>query len=61
MDASPLGLYYRYASLWRNAKVALQSEQSIKFEFAMRKWSDNDVIAVALYGHSPSQAIYSHM
>ena len=29
----PLDLYYRYASLWRNAKVALQSE-CLKCEFA---------------------------
>ena len=26
-DASPLGLYYHYASLWKTLKVVLQSEQ----------------------------------
>ena len=27
MDAFPLGLYYCYASLWKNLKIALQSER----------------------------------
>ena len=44
MGASPLALYYGYASLWRNAKVALHLKWAIKFEFAMRKWRENDVI-----------------
>ena len=38
MDAAPLDLLYRCASLWRNAKWALQSEQS-SLKFAMRRWS----------------------
>ena len=51
MDASPLGLYYRLGRfMWRNAKVAQHpTKLALMFEFAMQKWSENDIIAVALY------------